>query len=199
MIFNSNSQNEIIYQDNVVKEMEINLANKYRTVTLFDEVTRDSIFKCLYWIDKIVGMDKIKGKKEPIIISLDCYGGFCYHGLALISRIEQLRDEGYEIIGICKGVACSMGSAILNVCSKRKMYRYSMVLIHSVSSGQQGTIQELRESLEETERLWKVLKKLYLKYTKIPENVLEDMITRKIDWVLDAEKTLEYNVVDEVL
>lgn len=43
------------------------------------------------------------------------------------------------------------------------------------------------------------IKKLYLKYTKIPENVLEDMITRKIDWVLDAEKALEYNVVDEVL
>lgn len=193
------NQSDIMYIDMVAKEMEINLANKHRTVCLHDEVTRENIFKCLYWIDKIVISDKKQGIKEPITISIDCYGGYCYHGLALISRIEQLRDEGYEIVGICKGVACSMGSAILNVCSKRKIYRYAMVLIHSVSSGMYGTSQELQESLDETNRLWKVLKELYLKYTDIPEEKLDEIILRKQDWTLDANESLKYKVVDEIL
>lgn len=193
------NQSDVTYIDTVAREMEINLANKYRTVCLHDEVTRESIFKCLYWIDKIVASDKKQGTKEPITISLDCYGGYCYHGLSLISRIEQLRDEGYEVIGVCKGVACSMGSAILNVCSTRKIYRYAMVLIHSVSSGMYGTSQQLQESLDETNRLWEVLKKLYLKYTDIPEEKIDDIVMKKQDWTLDAEECIKYKVVDEIL
>lgn len=193
------NDSSVQYVDTVSKEMEINLANKKRTVCLHDEVDRNSIFKCLYWLDKIVDNDKKLGTKKEIYISLDCYGGYCYHGLSLISRIEQLRDEGYTIIGINKGVCCSMGSAILNVCSKRVMYRYSMVLIHSVSSGMYGTSQQLQESLDETNRLWKILKELYLKYTNIPEEKLDEIVQRKIDWTLSPEEALKLKIVDEIL
>lgn len=185
--------------DPMLSEMEAKYVNKYRTITLYDEVTRESMFKCLYWLDKLVNLDKLKGTKEPITIQIDSYGGYCYHGLSLMSRIEYLIENGYEIIGVCAGVAMSMGSAILNVCSTRKMYRYGTVLIHQVSAGSWGKYQDMKETLEETKRLNDVLMDLYLKKTKLSQEQLEDLIVRKLDWHINAEEALKYGIVDEII
>lgn len=188
-----------IFIDPVMKEMEVAYVTKFRTIPLYDEVTRESIFKCLYWIDKLVALDKNEGVKRPITLQIDCYGGYCYHGLSLMSKIESLIDDGYEVIGVCAGVAMSMGSAILNVCSTRKMYRYGTILIHQVSSGSYGEIRKMEEELEESRRLWTVLKDLYLKRTNISEEKLDEVYKCKLDWVLDCNEALKLGVVDEVI
>ena len=79
---NNINSSEMVYQDPVIKEMEVNYVLKQRVIPLYDEVTRESVFKCLYWIDKLVALDKIKGTKTPIQIQIDSYGGFVYHGLS---------------------------------------------------------------------------------------------------------------------
>lgn len=198
---NELNRNETIYPsiDPVITDMESKYVIKYRIIPLYDEVTRESMFKCLYWLEKLVNMDKQTGTKQPITFQIDSYGGYCYHGLSLISRIEKLVEEGYEIIGVCAGVAMSMGSAILNVCSKRQMYRYGTVLIHQVASGSYGKYQDMKETLEETKRLNDVLMGLYLKRTKLSKEKLEDLIVRKLDWHIDAETALEYGIVDEII
>lgn len=193
------SEGNFIGTDMVQKEMEVNYVLNFRTIPLHSEIDRESIFKCLYWIDKLVSMDKAKGTKEPITIQISSYGGYVYHGLSLISRIESLIDDGYEVIGVCVDVACSMGSAILNACSRRKMYRYAMVLIHQVSSGSYGTYMTMKEDLNETNRLWEVMKEQYIRRTKITKEQLEDITVRKFDWILDANKALELGVIDEII
>lgn len=190
---------DFIPQDPLIKEMEANYVLKYRTIPLYDEVTRESIFKCLYWIEKLVSMDKLKGTKEPIKIQLDTYGGFCYHGLSLISRIKSLIDEGYEVVGICAGVAMSMGSAILMACSTRRMFRHGTILIHQVSSGSYGEVQTIREELKESERLWRVLQDLIIEDTNITQEQLDDITSRKFDWILDSKQALELKVIDEII
>lgn len=187
------------FVDPVLVDMEVKYVTKFRTITLHDEVTRESMFKCLYWLEKLVAMDKVEGTKRPITIQISSYGGYCYHGLSLMSRIEKLVEEGYEIIGVCVDVAMSMGSAILNVCSKRQIYRYGTILIHQVSSGSWGKYQDMKESLEETKRLNDILMNLYLKRTKLTREQLEDLIVRKLDWYISAEEALEYNIVDEII
>lgn len=194
-----NTNAEQFFIDPVQKEMEVAYVTKFRTIPLYDEVTRESIFKCLYWLEKLVTLDKKEGVKRPITLQIDSYGGYCYHGLSLISRIESLIDDGYEIIGVCAGVAMSMGSAILNACSVRKMYRYGTILIHQVSSGSHGEIKKMEEELEESKRLWTVLKDLYLKRTNISEDKLDEVYRCKLDWVLDSKQALELGVVDEVI
>lgn len=194
-----NKNNMNLFVDPMQMDMEIKYVTKFRTITLYDEVTRESMFKCLYWLEKLVASDKLTGTKLPITIQIDSYGGYCYHGLSLISRIEQLVEEGYEIIGVCAGVAMSMGSAILNVCSTRKIYRYGTVLIHQVSAGSWGKYQDMKESLEETKRLNDLLMALYLKRTKLTQEQLTDLIVRKLDWHISAEEALKYGVVDEII
>ena len=196
---NNINSSEMVYQDPVIKEMEVNYVLKQRVIPLYDEVTRESVFKCLYWIDKLVALDKIKGTKESIEIQIDSYGGYVYHGLSLISRIKSLIAEGYEVIGICAGVAMSMGSAILMACSTRKMYKYGTILIHQVSSGVMGEVQTLKEELEESQRLWRLLQDLIIQDTKITQVQLDDITTRKFDWILNSEQALALNVIDQIL
>jgi ATP-dependent protease ClpP protease subunit len=185
--------------DPLVKDMEAAYVLKHRIIPLYDEVTRESIFKVLYWLDKLVDMDKKTNTKEPIEIAIDSYGGYCYHGLSLISRIKQLIDEGYEIITTCRGVSMSMGSAILMSGSRRRMYRYGTVLIHQVSSGSYGEVQTIQEELVESQRLWTVLKELIKQDTNITEEQLVDITNRKFDWILDSKQALELKVIDEIL
>jgi ATP-dependent protease ClpP protease subunit len=193
-----NSMEQVIF-DPLVKEMEANMVLKHRIVPFYDEVDRDSIFKALYWIDKLVMLDEKEGIKRPIEIVIDSYGGYCYHGLSLISRIKELIDKDYEIITTCRGVAMSMGSAILMAGSKRRAYRYGTILIHQVSSGHMGEVQTLREGLKESERLWDLLQSLIIKDTKITKEQLDDITVRKFDWILTPEQALELNVIDEIL
>lgn len=185
--------------DTVSREMEINYANKYRTVILSDEVDRNSIFKCMYWLDKIVENDKKLGTKEDITIRINSFGGVCYMGLGLISRIQELQEEGYKIIGIVDGVAMSMGSAILNVCSIRKARRYSTILIHQVNGGAYGELRRMEDEVNEAKRLWSLLKSMYLEYTNITEEKLNEVYEKKIDWFISPKEALELKIVDEII
>jgi ATP-dependent Clp protease protease subunit len=194
-----NKNNMNLFVDPMQMDMEIKYVTKFRTITLYDEVTRESMFKCLYWLEKLVAMDKSSGTKLPITIQIDSYGGYCYHGLSLISRIEKLVEDGYEIIGVCAGVAMSMGSAILNVCSTRKIYRYGTVLIHQVSGGSFGTYTKMKNDLDETKRLNDLLMGLYLKNTDIPKEELDEVTKTNKDWYINAEEALKYGIVDEII
>lgn len=191
---------EGIYQkDIILSELEVKYVNKYRTILLYEEVTRSSICKCLYWLDKIVSLDAKTGVKKPITIRIDSYGGHVYHGLSLISRIESLVEDGYEIVGICTGVAMSMGSAILNACSKRLMYKYGTIMIHQVNSGVYGKYQDMKEELEETKRLNTLLMEMYMKRTKLKEEDITNIIEKKKDLYLNAETSLKYGIVDGII
>ena len=44
-----NTNAEQFFIDPVQKEMEVAYVTKFRTIPLYDEVTRESIFKCIYW------------------------------------------------------------------------------------------------------------------------------------------------------
>ena len=59
-----NTNAEQFFIDPVQKEMEVAYVTKFRTIPLYDEVTRESIFKCLYWLEKLVTLDKKEGVKR---------------------------------------------------------------------------------------------------------------------------------------
>lgn len=186
-------------QNNIQAEMKVSSALKRRRIYLSDEVERETIFDVLYFLDKLRDIDLKLGTKEDIEIIVDSYGGTIYNGLALVSKIEQLKDEGYNIIITVSAVAMSMGFMLLICGSKRQSYRYATILAHQPSCWNCGTLKDLEDGVAETRRLWNLMKKLILKYTKIPESRLDEIKEKKQDWILTPEECLEYGVIDKII
>lgn len=184
---------------NLIQEMKVSSALKNRRIYLSDEVTRESIFEVVYFLDRLRDLDSRKGTKENIEIVVDSYGGVVYSGNMLISKIEELKSLNYNIITTVTSVAMSMGFMI-GVCgSKRRGYRHSTYLLHQPSSGTWGTLKQMEDDLEETNRLWEKMKDMVKQYTKITEEELETMKREKRDWIFSAEEALKYGIIDKIL
>jgi len=190
---------EFFKQNALLNEMRVSSALKMRKIHLSDEIERDVIFEAEYLLGKIVKIDKITNTKQPITIEINSYGGCCYNGLSLISKICQLKDEGYHIITTVSGVAMSMGAMILLAGSERRAYRYSTILFHQPSSATWGTLRDMQDDVDETNRLWELMKTIIKENSNIKEEELNDMYEYKRDWIITPEEALELGVIDKIL
>jgi len=189
----------LLPQDKIIEEMVLNSALRDRKVYFNSMVDRESVFKAIHLLDRIVSLDKKQGTKEDIEIVLDCEGGIIYFGLALISRILQLRENGYRIISTVNSISMSMGFIIGIVATHRRALKYSTLMMHQPSSGSWGKLQDMQEDIEETNRLWQIMKEITVKYTDITNEELEDIKQRKQDWYMDSNFALSKKCIDEIL
>ena len=70
-------------------------------------------------------------------------------------------------------------------------------MLHQVSSGAQGNIQDIRITLAEAEKYNKLLFKLLGKYCDKSSTEVMEFASR--DKWLDAKQALEYGIIDEVI
>lgn len=185
--------------DRFLEEMKMNAALRDRRIFINEDVSPDSMFKACYLLDRLVQLDMQDGVKRDIEIVLDSYGGYIYHGLSLISKMISLRESGYKIITTVNSVAMSMGFMILLCGSERRGLKHSRIMCHQPSSATWGTLQDQEESVEETRELWNKMKELITKYTKITDEQLEDIKTRKYDWFMWSEEALKLGVIDRII
>jgi ATP-dependent Clp protease protease subunit len=92
-----------------------------------------------------------------------------------------------------------MGSILLGAGTKGKRYslRFSRVMLHQVSTGASGNIQDIRRSIAEGEKYNQILFELLGKYTnKTPESVLAD--TNRDLW-LSADEAKAYGIIDDII
>lgn len=190
---------EMIMIDRVIEEMKLKSALRDRRIFLNEDVTADSIFKVCYLLDRLVAIDKLTDKKEDIELVIDSYGGYIYHGLALISKIESLKEQGYKIITTVNSVAMSMGFMILLCGTERRALRHSRIMCHQPSSACWSTLQDMEEGVAETKQLWDKMKELIIKYTKMTEKQLEDIKARKQDLYMWSEEALALSVIDYII
>jgi len=185
--------------DRFIEEMKMNSALRDRRIFISEEVDRESMFKACYLLDRLVELDKRDRIKRDIEIVIDSYGGMIYHGLALCSKMISLREQGYRIVTTVNSVAMSMGFMLLLCGSYRRGLKHSRIMCHQPSSGTWGTLQEQEESIEETQKLWIRMKELIVAHTKITDEQLEDIKSRKYDWFMWSEEALELDVIDEII
>jgi ATP-dependent Clp protease protease subunit len=186
-------------QNMLLSEMKVNSALRDRRIFLSDEVDREIIFEVMYFMNRLRDLDRKNGTKENIELIINSYGGSIYDGNSLLSLIEEFKDEGYKIITTVSGVAMSMGFMLMLVASERQVYRYSTLLCHQPSSGSWGTLQQLQDDVDETNRLWKLMKSIIIKNTKITDEQLEEIKKSKTDWIMTPEQALELGVIDKIL
>ena len=143
---------------------------------------------------QLMFLDNIETK--DITLHVDSPGGSVKSGLSIVDVMDYVSSD---IVTINTGMAASMGSILLGAGTKGKRHslRFSKVMLHQVSSGAYGNIQDMKISMAETEKYNKILFGLLGQYTnKDAEQVLEDSAR---DMWLTADEALAYGIIDNII
>lgn len=144
-----------------------------------------------YITQTLLHLNKIS--KQPIQLYINSPGGSVLDGLAIIDVMKDIEAPVYTCV---KGLAASMGAAILSQGDKRFALPNATVMLHQVSSGTQGNIQDMEVSLDFTKQLNEKLLKMIAKSCKKTVTQLKKD-TQRDSWMF-AEDALKYGIIDEV-
>ena len=135
-------------------------------------------------------------EKKDITLHVDSPGGSVKSGLSIVDVMDYVSSD---IVTINTGMAASMGSILLGAGTKGKRcsLRFSRVMLHQVSTGAYGNIQDIKISIKEGEKYNEILFGLLGEYTnKDPKQVMEDS---QRDFWLSSEEALAYGIIDKVI
>ena len=143
---------------------------------------------------QLMFLDNINNK--TITIHVDSPGGSVKSGLSMVDVMNYISSD---ISTINTGMAASMGSILLGAGTKGMRYSLpnSRVMLHQVSSGASGHVEDLKISLTEALKYNDKLFTMLGEYCgKTKEQVLSDC--NRDNW-LNAEEALDYGIIDGIV
>ena len=163
-----------------------------RVIYLDGEVNEDlatAVCKQLLYLDN-------EDSEKPIQLFINSPGGSVLDGLAIINTMNSIKAPVYTCV---YGLAASMGAAILSCGEIGHRYAYprSKVMVHRVSSGTQGNIQDMRVSLKFSEDLDAELTEMIATNCGMRKADYEKA-TERDKW-LNAKEASEFGIIDEIL
>lgn len=165
-------------------------------IYFYSEVSRDSIFKLNMLIkeaeeENLISSLKFHIPPIPIYLHINSYGGNVYAALTCIDVIQSCRVPVHTI---CEGAIASAGTLISVVGTKRYMRPNAYLLIHQLSSGFWGKMNEIEDEYVNLKSLMKRIKKIYKKHCNIPKKELNEILKHDLWW--DYNKCLKMGLVD---
>jgi len=136
---------------------------------------------------------KLRIDPIPIYLHLFSNGGEIYAAFSAIDVIKRCRVPVYSII---EGATASAGTLISVMCTKRYMSPTAYMLIHQLSSACWGKMAEIADEYQNLTDLMKKITAIYTERSNLTANKLKKLLQRDL-W-LDAEKAIEYGLVDEL-
>jgi len=130
----------------------------------------------------------------PIYLYLNSFGGSIFSGF---SAMDALIKSKLPVITIVDGCCASAATFLSVVGTKRYITPHSYLLIHQLSSGYWGKYEEIKDQMDNVNKFMGLIKEVYCKYTKMPEDKLDEILKHDI-W-LNAEECIEYGLVDEII
>lgn len=133
---------------------------------------------------------------SDITMHVDTPGGSVKSGLSIVDVMDYIRPD---VSTINTGMAASMGSVLLGKGAKGKRFMLpnSRVMLHQVSHGMEGNIQDTQISMQEgikyNNKLFTILGDACGKPAK---TVMKDA---ERDLWLDSDAALKYGIVDKII
>jgi ATP-dependent Clp protease protease subunit len=135
-------------------------------------------------------------KVIPIII--DSFGGGVY---SLMTMIAAIKDAELPVATIVEGKAMSCGAILFSFGQEglRFMDPNATLMIHDVSSGDWGKIEELKASVGEAERLNQKVYTMMARNCGKKDDYFLKLVEKKkqADWFLDAEEAMKHNLANQ--
>ncbi len=133
---------------------------------------------------------------KEISLYIHCPGGVINAGLAIYDTMQLIQPE---VSTICIGLAASMGTVLLCAGAKGKRYALpnSTIHMHQAFGGAQGYAADIEIAAREIMRVQDVIRNILVKHTgQTMEKIVHDTDR---DFYLNAEQSVEYGLIDEVL
>src|SRR5437899_11279911 len=138
---------------------------------------------------------------RPITLYINSAGGNVTDGLAIHDAIRHIVSRGIEVTIIVQGMAYSMGSIVLQAATegRRLAFPHSWIMIHEPAkwAGWQSTT----AAAQHLERLKQMQDQIYKILSSRSGNPLRQIIkdTKRNDFYLDAQKALDYGLIDAIV
>ena len=114
-----------------------------------------------------------------------------------ISSMDTILTAKVPVHTYVDGFCASAATFLSVVGSKRFMSRNSYMLIHQLSTQFWGKYSEFEDEKKNLDLMMITIKNIYKKYTKVPLKELNTILKHDLLW--DAEKCLEYGLIDEII
>tara|TARA_R100001369_G_scaffold31558_1_gene55969 strand:+ start:378 stop:923 length:546 start_codon:yes stop_codon:yes gene_type:complete len=162
-----------------------------RKVFLWSQVDDDS---AKHVVERLLYFDSLN--QDEIKLYINSPGGYVTAGFSIYDTIKQIKSP---VSTICTGLAASMGSILLSAGEKGKRFIQpnARVMIHQPSGGTRGPASDIEITAQEI-----------LKTKELSAQILADNCGQKFEKVMkdfnrdhwmDAEESVAYGIVDEVL
>jgi len=154
----------------------------------FNDRTSSLVISQLLYLDAV--------SLEEITIYINSPGGSVTAGLAIYDTMNQLKSPVNTIgLGMCASMGCFLVSA--GDKGRRRILPSTRIMMHQVSSGTQGTIQDMKVAMANSDYLNEFL------YTAMALHCDKDKETLKKDserdkW-MSAKEAVDYGLADEVM
>tara|TARA_R110000824_G_scaffold13888_6_gene59746 strand:- start:21 stop:629 length:609 start_codon:yes stop_codon:yes gene_type:complete len=137
---------------------------------------------------------------QPVLpIIIDSYGGEVYSLMSMISDIQHSR---LQVATIVQGKAMSCGAILFSfgVEGMRYMDPDATLMIHDVSTGMWGKVEEIKADAKEAERLNQKVYKMMALNCGHDENYFLDIVHEKghADWFLDANECKRHKLANKL-
>lgn len=133
-------------------------------------------------------------KPEPIRLHINSGGGY---DSSMMSIIDYIENSVTPVEIIVSGECMSATTLILAVGHKRKAHKRTRFMIHGVSYGVRNQkISKHKQQLEEANWADGIVRDIYEKYTNIPKEIIDRIITEDEDVYFDTNQALIYGLID---
>ena len=133
---------------------------------------------------------------KDVSLYINSPGGVVTAGLAIYDTMQFIKPD---VVTLCMGQACSMGSLLLAAGATGKRYALpnSRVMVHQPSGGAQGKATDIEIQAKEILTLRKRLNEIYVKHTGQKVEKIEVALDR--DNFMSSEEAKKFGIVDHVI
>ena len=145
-------------------------------------------------------MSEAQNTGQPIVpVVIDSYGGQVY---SLLSMVANIKSSKIPVATIVQGKAMSCGALLFSygAFGHRYMDKHATIMIHDVSTGAHGKVEEIKADAKESDRLnqW-LYREMATNCGKEEEYFLKMIHERShADWYLDATEAQSHGLANHL-
>ena len=174
-----------------MKEMEWGVNSKTNVTYMNYEFDIDSLYSTIVKCDYLVRVNP----DTDINLNIASYGGDVY---AMLGLVDYIRSLPVKVNTHCVGT-CMSAASVLLACGtgERTMTKHSTVMVHEGSAVEVGKSTDVMRGVDHLKELQKDINKLLGEITNQDARFWE--LAGRNDSYLNAEKCLEYGIIDKIV